>query len=166
MVSFRLENVSFVVIVILRVCGEFGWVCGEFCWEELFLLLLELWLFNGELLLFWGNILLCFLYDGVVDLDGFLGWVMGSLGLLLIVNRSGVLYLDFLFCGLWFEVVLFFIGFILWRRFSIGELVLEFVLFLFRGIVSGVKYVRFSGFWDVFIVCNVLGCGWLFFGNL
>lgn len=164
-VSSRSENVSSVATAISRVCGEPGWVCGELCREEPLLLLLELWLPNGESLSLWGNILLCFPYDGVADLDGFSGWVMGPLGLLLTVNRSGVLHLDLLSWGLWLEVVSSSTGSTLWRRFSIGELAPESAPLLLRGIVPGVKYVRPSGPLDAFIACNVLGCGWSFSGN-
>lgn len=157
-VSSRSENVSSVATAISR-------VCGELCREEPLLLLLELWLSNGESLSLWGNILLCLPYDGVADLDGFSGWVMGPLGLLLTVNRSGVLHLDLLSCGLWLEVVSSSTGSTLWRRFSTGELAPESAPLLLRGIVPGVKYVRLSGPLDAFIACNVLGCGWSFSGN-
>lgn len=152
-VSSRSENVSSVATAISR-------VCGELCREEPLLLLLELWLPKGESLPLWGNILLCFPNDGVADLDGFSG-----LGLLLTVNRSGVLHLDVLSCGLWLEVVSSSTGSTLWRRFSTGELAPESAPLLLRGIVPGVKYVRPSGPLDAFIACNVLGCGWSFSGN-
>lgn len=53
-------------------------------------------------------------------------------------------------------------GSTLWLRFSTDELVPESAPLLLKGIVPGVKYVWPRGPLDAF----VLGCGWLFFGNL